>query len=129
MLGFWSALANAGYKNTSNKSTRNILMEGRSVPRSIECGKLKQLGNWLATLGDDGDGTALGVGPVGVEVNAEVLKNGSSQVAGANAAAGDVIAFAVGAADDAGFGSRRHRQSQVTASPRGKSALSVGATL
>ncbi|SVC27215.1 uncharacterized protein METZ01_LOCUS280069, partial [marine metagenome] len=55
----------------------------------------------MAALGNDGDGAALWVGPVGVEVNAEVLKNGSSQVAGANAAASDVIAFAVGAADDA----------------------------
>ena len=54
----------------------------------------------MTALGNDGEGAALRVGPVGVEVNAEVLKNGSSQVAGANAAAGDVVAFTVGATED-----------------------------
>ena len=54
----------------------------------------------MAALGDDRDGAALGVGPVGVEVNAEVLKNGSSQVAGADTTTGDIVALAVGTTND-----------------------------
>jgi len=60
----------------------------------------EQFGHRAAILGDDGNKASDRIGPVGVDVDAEMLERGRSQVFGTHGTSGDLAAVAISCADD-----------------------------